>query len=380
MAISPTLRRLLDEGLLKVQLEPVVSIRQNAVVGYEAKCPVPDGCALEVHRLVRNAGLEAYRLQGPHRGLLFLGLDNTDFHWTRGGPLPLVDLVQEFHLSPSDVVLSLREPKGEHPKTVSDFVAAHRAEGFLIALQGMGEGHFSIERLALVRPDVLKLSFAAARSSESEFVNQEIVKALVGLSRKIGALVVAEEVSEETQALSALEWGVDMLQGPYWPLGEPFEGRMAEVAARLKNYTQEKAREASARIREHEILLGQLAKILSHQERLDVQEALERVAPKIPWECLFVLNEKGVQVSDTVAGPKTVFKRSSLFHPARKGADHSAKEYFYLLNDTFIRRYRTEPYVSLATGNLCMTFSELFKDPAGRPRILCLDVPLEEER
>jgi hypothetical protein len=152
---------------------------------------------------------------------------------------------------------------------------------------------------------------------------------------------------------------------------------MADVAQRLKSYTQEKARASEKKIREHEALLGKLVQVVSLQDQLDVQKAVDRIAPEGAWECLFVLNERGVQVSDTIARPGTVFKRSSLFHPARKGADHSSKEYFYLLNDTFITRYRTEPYVSLATGNLCMTFSALFKDPAGRPRILCLDVPLE---
>jgi hypothetical protein len=59
------------------------------------------------------------------------------------------------------------------------------------------------------------------------------------------------------------------------------------------------------------------------------------------------------------------------------GADHSLKEYFYVLQDTFVKRYRTDPYVSLASGNLCLTLSGLFRDGRSDIRVLCADLALE---
>jgi len=38
-----------------------------------------------------------------------------------------------------------------------------------------------------------------------------------------------------------------------------------------------------------------------------------------------------------------------------------------------LNKYVTEPYVSLATGNLCITISSVFKNIDGREYILCID-------
>jgi hypothetical protein len=79
-------------------------------------------------------------------------------------------------------------------------------------------------------------------------------------------------------------------------------------------------------------------------------------------ECLFILDGKGVQATDTVWNPSQAVKPNGLFRPARKGADHSLKDYYYLLIDAFISRYRTEPYISQASGH--------------DNHVLCVDVPI----
>jgi hypothetical protein len=102
---------------------------------------------------------------------------------------------------------------------------------------------------------------------------------------------------------------------------------------------------------------------------------MNRESPAV--ECLFAVNPAGAQVSETHVRPGVAFKRSALFHPARPGADHSMKEYVYLLMDGFMNRFRTDPYVSLASGNLCLTLSGVFRDAGNNNHILCMDVPWE---
>ena len=63
------------------------------------------------------------------------------------------------------------------------------------------------------------------------------------------------------------------------------------------------------------------------------------------------------------------------FRPAPKGTDHSLKEYYYVLIDVELQKYTTDPYVSLASGNLCRTISTCFRDAANnRLYVLCVDV------
>jgi hypothetical protein len=93
-------------------------------------------------------------------------------------------------------------------------------------------------------------------------------------------------------------------------------------------------------------------------------------------ECFFVLDAQGVQITDTVWGSGRTVKPNGLFRPARKGADHSLKDYYYLLIDAFVNRYRTEPYISQASGHLCVTLSGLFRDAGNNNHVLCVDVPI----
>ncbi|HNB54555.1 MAG TPA: PDC sensor domain-containing protein, partial [Anaerolineales bacterium] len=122
--------------------------------------------------------------------------------------------------------------------------------------------------------------------------------------------------------------------------------------------------------------LSSFVRALAGLPASDIEGTLGRLIRENPSvECLFVLNGDGVQESETHTRPGVAFKQSALFHPARPGADHSMKEYVYLLTDSIVNRYRTEPYVSQASGNLCVTLSAIFRDASNINHILCLDIP-----
>ncbi len=115
-----------------------------------------------------------------------------------------------------------------------------------------------------------------------------------------------------------------------------------------------------------------------HEHRgLDVRRDPRRIIPEHPTvECMYVLNDAGVQVTETIwNGAVAQLPGGALFRPAPKGTDHSLKEYYYVPLDVELQKYTTDPYVSLASGNLCRTISTCFRD-AGNNRlyVLCVDV------
>jgi hypothetical protein len=55
------------------------------------------------------------------------------------------------------------------------------------------------------------------------------------------------------------------------------------------------------------------------------------------------------------------------------GADHSLKEYYLPLR-AGLPKFTTQPYISLASGNRCITISAAYKDRDGRSCILCADI------
>jgi hypothetical protein len=96
-------------------------------------------------------------------------------------------------------------------------------------------------------------------------------------------------------------------------------------------------------------------------------------------ECVYVMDEGGTQVSTTICNHRVPRRtKGIMFRPAPKGADHSLKEYYYVLLDVELQKYTTEPYVSLASGNLCRTISTCFRDSHNNKMfILCIDVLCE---
>ncbi|MBK6880935.1 MAG: EAL domain-containing protein [Elusimicrobia bacterium] len=380
----------IQERGLRVVLKPLVSIKQKASVGHEARLRGPEGFRADAVRLeiaragetvgfdrwFRRESLNAFKAAGAP-GLLLLGFETSVLDQGVAGSGHVGQLVAEMSLDPSHIVLAIRESKVEDAAALKDFVARYRAQGFLIALRELGEGHSNLKRLTLTRPDMIKVSAGLGADLDKTFVAREIVKSLAALSRKIGALIVAEGVVTEDQALAALDIGVDMLQGPFFG-EEPGEiaGRIEALAARHKTTSVDKSKTAQRRARETEGLLSAGLRALGGARPEEFDAILERVIRESPAvECLFAVNPAGAQVSETHVRPGVAFKRSALFHPARPGADHSMKEYVYLLMDGFMNRFRTDPYVSLASGNPCVTLSGVFRDAGNNNHILCMDVP-----
>jgi len=386
------LETFIQERGLRVVLKPLVSIKQRASVGCEARLSGPAGFRPEAvrqeiahagetvafDRWFRREALNTFKAAGAP-GLLLLGFETSVLDQGVAGSGHVGQLVADLALDPSHIVIAIRESKVGDASALKDFVARYRAQGFLIALRELGEGHSNLERLTLTHPDMIKVSAGLGESLDKTFFAREIVKSLVALSRKIGALIVAEGIGAESQALAALDLGVDMLQGSFFSDAEADIGdRIDTLAARHKTSSVEKSKAFQKRVRETDTLLSTGLRALAGARPEDFDAVLGRVVQEgSTVECLFTVNPAGLQVSQTHVRPGVAFKRSALFHPARRGADHSMKEYVYLLMDGFMNRFRTDPYVSLASGNLCVTLSGVFRDAGNNNHILCMDVPWE---
>jgi hypothetical protein len=71
-------------------------------------------------------------------------------------------------------------------------------------------------------------------------------------------------------------------------------------------------------------------------------------------------------------------RRTALFGPAPAGGNQSAKDYFMYLGKNQ-RHYVTRPYVSVATGNVCVTISNRVSLSSGESYVVCVDINLTDE-
>jgi sensor c-di-GMP phosphodiesterase-like protein len=206
-----------------------------------------------------------------------------------------------------------------------------------------------------------------------------VVKSLIRLATQIGAMVVAEGVETEPEAMETLHLGVNMIQGFYFSkpaalADEPFaNSRIDRLADNYKQYISETLRDEQRTNQQITSIAKKALTELGGSE--DYDERLRSIVSKhSAVECAYVLDESGMQCSDTIFGSGKCSARDNLiFYSARPGADHSMKRYYFQITNGKREKYVTEPYVSLATGHLCVTFAETFKNADNKKFILCMD-------
>jgi EAL domain-containing protein (putative c-di-GMP-specific phosphodiesterase class I) len=107
-----------------------------------------------------------------------------------------------------------------------NILAHYRAEGFRVALDDLGSGYSSLNLLAALRPDFVKLDMELARDVAVDPLHRSLVQALVNTAHENGIQVIAEGVETVESACVLAELGVRLLQGYLF-------GRPAPAAATI---------------------------------------------------------------------------------------------------------------------------------------------------
>jgi EAL domain-containing protein (putative c-di-GMP-specific phosphodiesterase class I) len=400
----PTLQEVLDHRMVVSHLQPLVSVKKRAVIGLEAlaRCNqrgpnIPDPLAMfsqaqdarlndQLDQLCIEQALQAFISlpQRPEDLVLFLNLDATRLIRGLLSAQSISRAVEVAGLNPRDVVLEFSDRAAEQAPGLRPLVETLQSFGFSVALDDVDGSPGSLHRMALLKPDMVKADTALVHSLGQSPVQQEILGALCALSRRQGALIVAEGVETEDDASLCLEMGADLLQGFHY--GRPAEAdrvslSLAQASAqrsaeRLKANLTSRRRTRQREDERHLQLLDRIRKALESSERPGLGQVLESFVNAVAsLECLYVLDAKGKQVTPTVVWRhQKEAQRSRIFAPAREGADHSLKDYYLGLTLQEQDLYLSEPYVSLATGNLCRTLTVRFKPLHGEDHVLCMDI------
>ncbi|GAA4983144.1 EAL domain-containing protein [Kineococcus glutinatus] len=211
-------------------LQPIVDLRSGAVTGCEALSrfrsrrgrPLP---AEVVFADARRCGLATALEHAALRGALEL------LPRVPAGAYLSVNVSPEVLLDPGTAPLLLaRSPERlvveltEH-RRVPDYPALAvatdrlRAHGARIAVDDAGSGFASLQHVLHVGPDVVKLDVAFVRGVDLDPGRRAATRALVGLTREVGATLVAEGVETAGELAELRRLGVDCGQGNW--LGAP---------------------------------------------------------------------------------------------------------------------------------------------------------------
>ncbi|MBB4634243.1 EAL domain-containing protein [Longimicrobium terrae] len=401
-------RALIARGGVETHFQPITSIRRQSVIGIEALsrgvgedgaiippirlfgAAAEQGLTFELDRLCRERAIDSFLpLHAAHPELiLFLNLDVSTVEADVAGGPGLIELAQARGVNPPNLAVEILETAFGDEDRLRAAVERYRAHGFLVVLDDVGAGHANLDRIAFVKPDIIKADRSLVQDVDGDYHKLEVLKALVQLSERIGGWIISEGVETLEEAVATLQLGGDMLQGFYLARPHKIEAggeiqldqsRVVDVANAFKRRTLNRIIAERSRAEEREQCVRQFAGRLQGEPEARFDDALaELVAEDARVASACVLNMSGIQASGTVWHPEHVLRQKRIiYRPPARGADHSMKEYYYLLLETPVEIFETQPYVPLPTGDLCITASTQFTDAEGTPFILCLHLNTE---
>lgn len=378
--------------------QPILDIKKQAIIGLEALTRATDGSSpldlfseaaernmsLDFDRACRASALSQFgKIDACSRDrLLFLNIDVSALDDSRATEGWIIDQVRSSGLSNRRVALEIVESSVEVTDKLIDFVNRHKRAGFLIVLDDFGESHSNLNRVVQLKPDIIKIDKALIRNIQDDYYKQSIVQATIKLSNKIGAITLAEGVETKDELFACYELGIQLFQGFYFstpkqpdafPLSECVQ-KIQRILPELNEHIAAKVQRAQLKNQQYDTTSSEILALLGAEGAPTEATLLSAIDKHRHIDCLYLLNEQGVQISDTFCRERSE-SLHPLFSPSEKSTDHSFKEYYYYLKHLGTRRYISDPYISFATGNICRTVSSRFEHQ-GVASILCVDFNL----
>ncbi|WP_419147466.1 EAL domain-containing protein [Pseudoalteromonas 'SMAR'] len=146
--------------------------------------------------------------------------------------------INELGFRPEDIVFEVTEThQARDINHLKGILAFYRSCGFGVALDDIGSGWSSLNMMAQLRPDYIKIDMDLVRNIHINRHKQNIVSHLIQLAHDNGVEVIAEGIESEAEAEVLREMRVNYMQGYLF-------GKPAALTERLSNGHQDSIAES----------------------------------------------------------------------------------------------------------------------------------------
>jgi EAL domain-containing protein (putative c-di-GMP-specific phosphodiesterase class I) len=209
---------------LWIAYQPIVSIRDQSIFGYEAfvrsnepSFPNPQalfkaaeqlGRVPELGRVIRRKISDEAGL-APDGVKIFVNLHPLDLGdrdlYAPGSPLAAIA---------SRVVLEITQrASADRVRNVTARMDDLRLLGFSIAVDDLGSGYAGLSSYAELEPEIAKIDMSLIRGIDASPRKQSVVRSMKRLCDELGTLVIAEGVQTPAERDTLVELGCGLLQG-----------------------------------------------------------------------------------------------------------------------------------------------------------------------
>lgn len=218
------LQEIVNSNQIRVLFQPIFNLTNGkTVMGYEVLSRGPEGTIFEaadfMFSLAGSCGI-LNRLENlcqlqilaalenkPMQELIFVNLEPS---FLENEQYQKLALFHNSNLDPGNVVIEVTERIAiTDYDVVLKALENLRGQGYRIAVDDVGNGYASLQSIAYLKPDFIKINDTMVQGISHDFIKQEIVKTLCDLASRISASVIAEgiEKEEDLQTLQELKVG-----------------------------------------------------------------------------------------------------------------------------------------------------------------------------
>ncbi len=236
-------QRLMEEKNFEIEYQPIISLSSGVILGWEALTRGPrDGnfrspqvifsFAAEVNllypleRICRHLAVERLGSIGTDQKI-FLNINPLticDPNFVKGETL---NLIRQNGLNQKNIVFEITEQADMRNMPHFKRTLEHyRDQGYMVAIDDTGAGFSSLQAIAQVRPDYIKIDMSLVRGVDEDPVKRALMETFVAFSEKINCCIIAEGIETENELKALVGMGVHYGQGyhlarPAFPKSAP---------------------------------------------------------------------------------------------------------------------------------------------------------------
>lgn len=241
MLSSQKLIEIIENGSLTTHFQPIVDMKTSTIYGYESlvrgveddgSLIYPDrlfGWAKEgdmlfyLDRACRETSLKTAAVKNIH-AKVFINFIPTAIYDPNHCLQSTVAWAKQLNFDPKNIIFEVVESEHiadiEHLKSILDF---YKSQGYQVALDDVGSGYSSLNMIAKLHPDIVKIDREIIDKIDTNLMNQSIFKAIVQIAKESGIVVLAEGIERAEELAFCAKEGADLVQGYYFgkPSAEP---------------------------------------------------------------------------------------------------------------------------------------------------------------
>lgn len=238
LQIESDLRKGVAQDELKVVYQPIVSLQNGRIVGFEALSrwqrpggivmpgefiDVADETGLIVpinRQLISEAchNLKSWRVQYPWEPPLFISVNIPPRQFAHPNLAhDIAGILGQAGIEPGGLELEILETVAMgDSETANQILAELKAVGVSLSIDDFGTGYSSLSRLQYLPINTVKIDRSFITPLDERTASREIVRTIILLAHAIGLKVVAEGVETEKQAQVLKALACDLAQGYFF--------------------------------------------------------------------------------------------------------------------------------------------------------------------